>query len=112
MGEIKQKDIVIVNFSLTEGREQKGVRPALVISGNPFNVSDVVIVCPITSQIKKFAGNLLLTPNSANGLKKLSEVLIGQIRAISIKRINKRIGSVGDKELAAVFEGLDLLLDR
>ncbi len=32
-----KRDIVFVDFNLTQGHEQKGVRPAVIISNNPFN---------------------------------------------------------------------------
>jgi hypothetical protein len=41
-------DIVAVNLDPTEGHEQKGMRPALVLSTNAFNALGVVLVAPIT----------------------------------------------------------------
>ena len=51
----KQGDIVLVNFNPTIGHEQKGFRPAVVISNNIFNINTkMVMVCPITSNEKEF----------------------------------------------------------
>lgn len=51
----KQGDIVFLDFNPTKGHEQKGVRPAAVISTNVFNQNTkMVIVCPITSNEKEF----------------------------------------------------------
>lgn len=51
----KQGDIVFLDFNPTIGHEQKGFRPAVVISNNIFNINTkMVMVCPITSNKKEF----------------------------------------------------------
>ncbi len=48
-------NIVWINFSPQSGREQAGRRPGLVISRIRYNRrSGLVIVCPITTQIKGY----------------------------------------------------------
>ena len=44
-----------MDFNPTIGHEQKGFRPAVVISNNIFNINTkMVMVCPITSNEKEF----------------------------------------------------------
>ncbi len=44
-----------LDFNPTIGHEQKGFRPAVVISNNIFNINTkMVMVCPITSNEKEF----------------------------------------------------------
>ena len=51
----KQGDICYMNFAPTKGHEQTGVRPAVVISKNNFNkYTNTAIICPITTNTKKF----------------------------------------------------------
>lgn len=51
----EQGDIVFFDFNPTKGHEQRGFRPAVVISTNVFNQNTkMVIVCPITSNEKEF----------------------------------------------------------
>lgn len=51
----KQGDVVFLDFNPTKGHEQRGFRPAVVISTNIFNQNTkMVIVCPITSNSKEF----------------------------------------------------------
>ena len=51
----KQGDIVFLDFNPTIGHEQKGFRPAVVISNNIFNINTkMVMICPITSNEKEF----------------------------------------------------------
>ena len=57
----KQGDVVFVDFDPIKGHEQKGKRPAVVISQNVFNeYTKMVIVLPITSNIKNFPTHYLL----------------------------------------------------
>ena len=43
-----KRDIVLVDLNPTCGHEQKGFRPAVIISNNPFNqFTKMAIVCPI-----------------------------------------------------------------
>ena len=45
----EQGDIVYLDFDPQSGHEQRGRRPALVVSNNLFNrVSSLTMVCPIT----------------------------------------------------------------
>ena len=45
----EQGDIVYLDLNPTKGHEQKGSRPAIVISNNIFNKNTkMAIVCPIT----------------------------------------------------------------
>ena len=45
----EQGDIVYLDFDPQAGHEQRGRRPALVVSNNTFNrFSSLTMVCPIT----------------------------------------------------------------
>lgn len=51
----EQGDIILLKFDPQAGHEQKGRRPACVISNNTFNnFTSLAIVCPITSTNKGF----------------------------------------------------------
>jgi mRNA interferase MazF len=48
-------DLVWLDFEPTKGREQKGVRPAFVVSPKVYNAKvGLALVCPITSQVKGY----------------------------------------------------------
>ena len=83
----------------------------LVVSGNSLNANgSIYIVCPITSKIKKYYGDVVLKPNKVNGLNELSEVLGFQIRTIATERLTKRIGQVTSEEMQQVTAGIEMLL--
>lgn len=51
----EQGDIVFLEFDPQAGHEQKGRRPAFVVSNNTFNrFTNLAIVCPITNTDKGF----------------------------------------------------------
>ena len=57
----KSGDIVYLDFNPTKGHEQNGFRPAIVLSNDVFNsFTKMVIVCPITTNIKEFPTHHLL----------------------------------------------------
>jgi mRNA interferase MazF len=88
-------EIWLADLDPTEGFEQAGKRPVLIISGNAMNSrSGLVIICPLTSTIKNYAGNIVIMPDDANGLVSSSEILIFQVRTISSSRLMKKIGRV------------------
>ncbi len=52
---VKQGQIIRINFSPQSGHEQRGTRPALVVSNDFFNEkTNMTIVCPITNTNNKF----------------------------------------------------------
>jgi len=51
----KQGDICYMDFAPTKGHEQTGLRPAIVISKDNFNkYTNMAVICPITTNNKKF----------------------------------------------------------
>lgn len=108
---MKQGEIWNVNFNPTRGSEQSGFRPALVISGNMMNTYlKVIIVCPLTTKVRPFKGNLVLSPNADNGLKQQSEVLTFHMRSIAKERFVERLGKVDQKDVEEVKVSLNDLL--
>lgn len=104
----KQGEIWYANLNPIQGSEQAGQRPVVIVSGNMLNTYlRTVIVMPLTSKIKNYKGNPLLTPNATNGLEKPSEILIFHIRSIAKERLEKRIGRISETELNALKIGFD-----
>ena len=93
------------------GREQKGLRPVLIISHDVFNRnSGTVIAAAITSQPQK-AGFPLTLELKTGSLPKRSWLKISQIRTLSTERIGKLIGRMSDGELANIIEGLNEIIN-
>ena len=79
---VGQGDIISVNFSPTKGREQKGERPALVVSNTKYNEkSGFVLACPITSATKPLNVRVPLDGRT----KTKGDILCEQIRIIDLQ---------------------------
>lgn len=108
---MKQAEIWIADLNPTKGSEQAGYRPVVIISGNLLNTYlPVTIICPLSTKIKNYKGNIVLTPNNKNGLEKTSEVLVFQIRSVSKERLINKIGQISSEELHQIKSGLNDLL--
>jgi len=108
INKILQKEIYLVDLSPIKGKEQKGKRPVVVVSGNTMNENfGVCIVCPISSRIKNYTGSIKLEKNNINKLDENSEILAFQIRTISKERIIKKIGEISDEQLKEIFHSLN-----
>lgn len=108
---MRQKDIYIANLDPPEGQEQSGKRPVVIISGNTMNENfGVVIACPISSKIKHFSSCVTLEKNKINNLDLDSEIITFQVRTISKKRLEKKIGEISENELKEIFKGLSEVL--
>lgn len=111
MKKIKQAEIWLTNLNPNKGREQNGVRPVVVISGDLMNEHlEVVITCPLTSKIKNYKGNVVLEPNTKNGLSHPSEILTFHLRSMSKERLIKKVGKISTTELKEIKECLNDIL--
>ncbi|UXP34124.1 type II toxin-antitoxin system PemK/MazF family toxin [Reichenbachiella agarivorans] len=108
---MKQGEIWELYLNPVKGSEQSGRRPAVILSGDLLNkYLNVVIVCPLTTKIKNYKGNIVLTPNNINNLKEPSEVLLFHIRSVSKERLQHKIGDINKDQLQELKQGLDDIL--
>lgn len=100
---MKQGEIWYTDLSPTKGSEQSGFRPVVIASGNLLNAHlKVVIVCPITTKVKKYKGNPIVKPNDQNKLSNESEILVFHIRSISKDRLVRKIGTISKEEIETI----------
>jgi mRNA interferase MazF len=110
MQTIKRGDIVRVRLDPTEGSEQAGERPALVVSADLLNEhSPVLIIAPITSKKTErvFRFEALIEPPEG-GLNMRSKVLLPQLRSLDKRRIIDVYGSVSSETMRKVDEALKI----
>jgi len=101
-------DIVYIDFDPTKGHEQKGYRPAIVISNYIFNkYTHMAMLCPITSNEKDFPTHYLLQDT-----KKINgSVLCEHIRSIDYdSRKIKYIEKASDEDIKNILHILDTCL--
>ncbi len=108
---MKQGEIWYADLNPTEGSEQAGFRPVVVLSGNLMNqYLNVVIVCPLTTKIKNYKGNVVLAPNSENGISKASEIMLMHVRSVAKQRLKEKVGRITAAELQLLVKGLNEIL--
>jgi len=102
-----------VDFDPRVGREQGGIRPALVISNDNFNRvrNELHIIVPITGTDRKLAYHVSIGPTEG-GLTKPSFIMCEQERSQSIRRFIRRRGRVSDQTLQRVQAIVGLFIDR
>jgi len=101
----EQGDIVWITLDPREGNEQKGRRPALVITNKTFNsfTKTLAMVCPITNTNK----NLPIQPELKEGLITSGVIMCDQAKILDInKRKAEFIEKVDDETL---FEAIDII---
>ena len=75
----KKGDFVILSFDPQSGHEQKGRRPALVVSNTLFNThTGLAMVCPLTKTNRKYPFHVKVPDRSS--LKGF--IMVEQIKAI------------------------------
>lgn len=104
-------DVVWVDLDPTQGREQRGGRPALVVSSDDYlaSVRDLVVVVPVTSVDRGWPHHVALT--GATGLSRPSFAMTEQPRTVSTTRIGRRLGAADAATRAAVGDWLRDFLD-
>lgn len=108
---MKQGEIWYADLNPVQGREQAGFRPVVIISGDLLNqYLNVAIAIPLTTSIKNYKGNPILTPGATNKLKETSEMLVFHIRSISKDRLTKKIGNIEAHELKTALATLNDIL--
>ncbi len=79
-------DVVWIDFDPQAGHEQAGRRPALILSDKKYNArSSLVVLCPITSQLKPYPFVVALPPTL---LPKASYVLADQVKSLDWRQRN------------------------
>ena len=100
-----QGDIVAITFDPQSGHEQKGRRPALVVSKKLFSSSTgMAIVCPITNTNREFPFHVPVPESS----KLTGFIMVEQVKSVDFRsRRIKRIEHSNEELLAEVLSILD-----
>lgn len=101
----KKGDFIAVTFDPQAGHEQKGRRPALVVSNTLFNEqTGLAVVCPLTSTDRGYPFHVAITDSpNVKGF-----VMVEQVKSIDYRaRQVKLIGKASDDLLDEVLSILD-----
>lgn len=78
--------VVLVDFDPARGLEQARTRRALVVSYEAFHRSGMVTVCPITTRVPKYPGEVPIPAGHA-GQTRDGLILCHQVRTIDLARV-------------------------
>jgi mRNA interferase MazF len=102
---VKQGYIIWLDFDPQTGHEQKGRRPALVISNEVFNnFSTLAIVCPITNTVKNYPFHIKLDERT----KTTGVILCDQTRTLDINARNFEFIELVPEDI--LLEVLDIII--
>lgn len=92
--------VVWVDFSPVIGSEQSGLRPAVLVSSDPYNafIPGLVIVVPVTTRNRKLPHHVVLAGKSL-GLTRQGFAMTEQLKTIDKRRIRGGAGRVDDAVL-------------
>lgn len=98
---MKKGELWLVEIPPTNGHEQSGLRPVLVLSPVEANV---VIIIPFTSNLSalRYPHTVEIHPSPSNGLNTTSVGLVFQMRAIDKKRLQRKIGELDTDTLKQI----------
>ena len=105
-------DVWQVNFGKTEGHEQAGIRPAVVLSTTLFNQSpaQLAVVVPVSGTDRKIPIHIRIHPPEG-GLDRESFAMCDQIRTVSTAvRFLRRYGSVAASTLSSIEYAVKVIL--
>ena len=101
----KQGDFVIVNFDPQAGHEQKGRRPALVVSKSEFNRhTGLAMLCPVTNTFRNFPFHVPMP----DGSKLTGYIMVEQTRSVDY---GSRKAKFVEKATRALLDEVLAILD-
>ena len=101
----EQGDIVWLDFTPQAGHEQRGRRPALVVSNNLYNrVSNLTMVCPITHTDRAHPFHVRLDDRT----KTDGTILCDQARMLDLNSRNAEFIECAPQDI--VMEAVDLII--
>jgi len=98
----------------TRGSEQAGKRPVIIVSRDAINQNSNVVICvPVSDRAnfqRIYPSQIVLKKGTA-GLTMDSVVMCEQVRAITVDRLQIRIGRLDHGDMEAVENRLRVALD-
>ena len=106
-------DIVSLDLGRPEGREAGYLHPAVVVTAQRIldAAPNVIQVVPLTSTLRKFHSEVVIEPDSANGLEQTSAAQCQHLRAVSPARVVRTLGNVGPLALSQIRETIAVIID-
>ncbi|MFO7549337.1 MAG: type II toxin-antitoxin system PemK/MazF family toxin [Acidimicrobiia bacterium] len=108
----RRGEVWLVDFGESVGREQAGIRPAVVVSTDALNEgpAGVILVVPVTSVRRDLPSHIEIEPGES-GLDHPSYAKCEDVKSVSARRLIDRLGTVGPEPLFEIGRVLRYLLE-
>jgi mRNA interferase MazF len=108
MGGVKRGDIVTIALQGDFGKP----RPALVIQSDLFNPTHPTLtILPLTSEVRDTPQfRITVEPSMANGLRKVSQVMVDKVMSYRRDKVGESIGRLDDDTLVRINRALAVWL--
>ncbi len=113
---MRRGEIRLVDLDPVRGAESNKVRPAIIVSNDGANTTadrlgrGVVTVVPLTANVDRVYPFQVLVPAPTSGLSHDSKAQAEQVRAVSVERIGRHVGTLSADVQARLDEALRLHL--
>ena len=109
---MRRGEVWLIDFGEPVGREQAGLRPAVVVSPDPLNDSraGVVIVVPVTTNRRELPSHVEIE-TGVSGLDAVSYAKCEDVKSVSEERFVTRLGIVDAEIGFQIRRILRFLLD-
>lgn len=114
---MRRGEIRLVDFEPARGAEADKRRPAVIVSNDGANLTasrlgrGVLVVVPITSNVRRIYPFQVLLPAALTALPRDSKAQAEQVRAVAFDRIGQRVGQLPESLMLDLSEALRLHLD-
>ena len=109
---VKRGEIYLADLNPVVGSEQGRIRPVLIVQNDIGNTySPTTVILPLTSRIhKKESLSTHVILEDVVGLNKPSVSMAEQIRTIDKRRVQRYIGRITPKQMAAIDDAIHISL--
>jgi mRNA interferase MazF len=102
---VRRYEIYLVNLDPTAGRETKKTRSCVVVSPDPMHRTGMAVVCPLTTSLHP----QWMHRHQITCATKPAEIMVDQIRAVSLDRFVKKIDMLTAMDAEALRDLIALL---
>lgn len=109
----RRGDVFLARLDPTEGSEQAGTRPVVVVTRDAINAnSPVIVAVPFTdaSNPKRIYPSHVWVPKGSAGLRLDSIAKAEQIRAIEVSRFTAYCGKLAESQVKQLDEAIRIAL--
>jgi mRNA interferase MazF len=105
--EMKRGDLVTIALPGDLGKP----RPALIVQSDLFEAHPSLTLLPLTTEMRgDLHFRITVAPNSENGLRTKSQVMVDKIQSVARARIGAGFGRLSTREMVAVDRAMTLFL--